>query len=151
MDIKSDPPLFSFTNCVFIILHDPHFAFNINLLFLDLTYVGSMSCVFFFFYTINSIHYIKYLIYKFSCWSFEIAPSFKSSSYITSSLLFTILLSFPGLIEPIINSKRLKRSSGSLWKVGMHPPLIIVLNFLLLFLFSRPDKSVNALNKTFDK
>ena len=49
------PPLFSFTNCVLIIPHDPLFAFNINLLFLDLTYVGSMSSVFsFFFHTIKS-------------------------------------------------------------------------------------------------
>ena len=57
------PTLFSFTNCVLIIPHDPHFAFNINVLFLDLTYVGSMSSVFF--YIINSTHYIKYPIYKF--------------------------------------------------------------------------------------
>ena len=41
-------PLFSFTNCVLIIPHDPHFAFNIDQLFLDLTYVGSMSSVFIF-------------------------------------------------------------------------------------------------------
>ena len=33
----------------------------------------------------------------------------------------------------------------------MHPPLIIFLNYLLLFLFSRPDKSVNFLNTTFDE
>ena len=33
----------------------------------------------------------------------------------------------------------------------MQPPLIIFLNFLLLFLFSKPDKSVNVLNTTFDK
>ena len=33
----------------------------------------------------------------------------------------------------------------------MHPPLIIVLNLLLLFLFSRPDKSVNVLNTILDK
>ena len=48
--ISNFPPLFSFTNCVLIIPHDPHFAFNINLLFLDLTYVGSMSSFFFFFF-----------------------------------------------------------------------------------------------------
>ena len=48
--------------------HDRHFAFNINLLFLDLTYVGSMSSVFFFFffYAVNSTHYIKYPTYNFS-------------------------------------------------------------------------------------
>ena len=113
--ISNFPPLFFFTNCVLIIPHDPHFAFNINLLFLDLTYVGSVSSVFFFFfYTINFIHYIKYPIYNFSCWSFEVAPSFKSSSNIAIPLFFFLLLSFPALIELIINSKRLKRSSGSL-------------------------------------
>ena len=35
--------------CFLIIPHDPHFIFTINILFLDLTYVGSMSSVFFFF------------------------------------------------------------------------------------------------------
>ena len=106
---------------------------------------------FFFFYTINSTHYIRFPIYSFSCWSFEIAPSFKSSSKIAIPLFFILLLSFPAFIEPITNSKRLRRSLGSLLKFGMHPPLIILLNVLLLFLFSRPDKSVNVLNTTFDK
>ena len=64
--ISNFPPLFYFTNCVLIIPHDPHFAFNINLLFLDLTYVGSMCSVFFFFfYAVNYTHYFKYPIYVF--------------------------------------------------------------------------------------
>ena len=78
---------------------------------------------------------MKYPIYNFSCWSFEIAPSFKRSYNIAIPLFFILLLSFPASIEPIINSKRLRRSFGSLQKVGMHPPLIKVLNFLLLFFF----------------
>ena len=110
--ISKLPPLFSFTNCVLIIPHDPHFAFNINLLILDLTCVGSMSSVFF--YAVNFTHYIKYSIYNFSCWSFEIAPSFKSSSNIAIPVFFILLLSFPASIEPIINSKTLRRSFGSL-------------------------------------
>ena len=112
--ISNVSPLFSFTNCVLIIPHDPQFAFNINLLFLDLTYVGSMSSVFLFFYAANSTHYIKYPLYNFSYWSFEIAPSFKSSSNIVILLFLILLLSFPVSVEPIINSKRLIRSFGSL-------------------------------------
>ena len=88
--ISDFPPLFSFTNCVLIIPHDPHFAFNSNLLFFDLTYVGSMSSILFsfIFYAVNSTHYIKYPIYNFSCWSFEKASSFKSSSDIAIPLFF---------------------------------------------------------------
>ena len=113
--ISNVSPLFSFTNCILIIPHGPHFAFNINLLFLDLIYVGSMSSVFFFFfYAANSTHCIKYPLYKFSCWSFEIALSFKSSSNIVIPLFFILLLSFPATVEPIINSKRLRKSFGSL-------------------------------------
>ena len=33
----------------------------------------------------------------------------------------------------------------------MHPPLIIFSNSYFFFLLSRPDKSVNVLNTTFDK
>ena len=51
--------------------------------------------------------HVKYPIYNFSCWSFEIPPSFKSLSNIAIPLFFILLLSFPASIESIINSKRL--------------------------------------------
>ena len=102
MDIKFSSFVFFHKLCFNYSLfpHDPHFAFNNNLLFLDLTY--------------GWVDIFCFPIYNFSCWSFAIAQSFQSSSNIAIPLFFILLLSFPASIELLINSKRLRRSFGSL-------------------------------------